>query len=64
MFMCRSLEEFREAYVRLSQIPLPEPDEVGPVVKRQPPDGSEGDGDDEDGDQPNRYRLVVKREAY
>ena len=60
--MCRSLEEFRETYLRLTQEPPPEPDVVGPVFKTEP--SEDDDGDDETHHQPGRYRLVVKREEY
>ena len=61
--MCRSLEEFREAYLRLTQEPPPEPDVVGPVLKTEPNEDDDDD-DDETDHQPKRFRLVVKREEY
>ena len=63
MFMCRSLEEFRAAYVRLLNEPPPQqPEEVGPVFKVET--NSDDDENDTDDHQPQRFRLVVKREAY
>ena len=66
MFMCRSLEEFRAAYIRLLNEPQPQqPDDVGPFKQEVNSDGEDDDDDnDEDDHQPQRFRLVVKREAY
>ena len=61
MFMCRSLEEFRAAFLRIADEPPPPPQDVGPTFKVEP-DSSDENGDEDP--QPKRYRLVVKREAY
>ena len=62
MFMCRSLEEFRETYQRLLREPPGEPEVVGPIIKAEPSDRGDDDSDQDSDHQPKRYRLVVKRE--
>ena len=69
MFMCRSLEEFRDAYLHLTQKVPPAPDDGGPrnVVPKPEPNDSDDDYDDDDDDddhQPRCFQLVVKREEY
>ena len=66
MFMCRSLEEFREGYLRLMADVQPQPPPVhyeraGPSIHLDPGPQSDSDSDAPDR---KRYRLVVKRERY
>ena len=60
--MCRSLEEFRAAYVRITQEPPRVPDAIGPTLKAEPSSDEDGDDNDDHPEDHQRYRLVVKRE--
>ena len=67
MFMCRSLEEFREAYLRIlreDQQQPPPVDNIGAAKVEPRAQGETSDDDDDDDHQPKRFRLVVKREEY
>ena len=71
--MCRSLEEFRENYLRIrDSTPPPDAGELGPstwptVTRPQAGDEEEGSETSYESDpdqKPQRFWLVVKREEY
>ena len=65
--MYRLLEQFRAAYLRITRDPTPEPDVVGPSIKREEDDDDDSGSDDHhdpQGHQSKHYQLVVKREEY
>ena len=73
MFMCRSLEEFRENYLRLrNTTPPSDAGDPGPSyrpTKTEPQTGGEEDASETDYDsdedhQTQRFQLVVKRKEY
>ena len=64
MFMCRSLEEFRETYLQIvADVQLPDVhyEGAGPSVLLDPDSES---GSDSDAPQRRCYRLVVKHESF
>ena len=71
--MCRSLEEFRENYLRIKDS-TPPPDAGDPGPSTRPTVTGPQTGDEEEGSEtsyesdpdhkPQRFRLGVKREEY